>query len=221
MAVELARELGSKACKDLFLLSEDYTFINHGSFGTIPKTVANSCKKLLEEIESCPDAWFRYKYQPLMRKSCDTIATLLNCSSNDLVLVENASIGIHSALKSVGLKAGQGVLVTKQSYPAIANTSCRFSTESAGNYHVLDIVPPVKNREEIIDKYRSYLVSHPDVKVAVIDHITSPSSIVLPVKEIVQACREKGVITIIDGAHAIGHINIDMKELNPDYYTSN
>ena len=219
--IKMAVEFGSKACKDLFLQSEDYTFLNHGSFGAIPKTIFTSYKKLLDEVESCPDAWFRYKCQPLMRRSCDALAPIVNCSSNDLVLVENASLGIHTALKSVGLKPNQGVLVTKQSYPAIANTSNRFSTESASNYHVLDIDIPVSSREEIIDKYRSYLVSHPDIKVAVIDHITSPSAMVLPIKEIVEVCRNKGVMTIIDGAHAVGQMHIDLKEINPDFYASN
>ena len=211
---------GSAECRNLFLLSSDYTFINHGSFGTIPKPVHDAYKKLLDEVESSPDAWFRYKYQVLMRKSCEAIAPLVNCKPENLIFVENASTGVHTALRSVRLDPSEGVLITKLAYPAIANTSRRLTEESSSKYHVLDIEPPISSKEEVVEKYRSYLSMHPDVKVAVIDHITSPSTIVLPVKEIVQVCREKGVVTIIDGAHAIGHLPIDMKEINPDYYTS-
>ena len=211
--------LGSRECKELFLLDEGHVFLNHGSFGTVPKSVFTAYTDLLKDAESVPDKWFRQKYQPLMKKSCEALAPIVNCNPEDLVFVENASVGVYAALKSVGIKPGQGVLNTKLSYPAIVNTSRQLSEDIAGEHHVLDIEPPISSKEEVVEKYRSYLSAHPDIKVAVIDHITSPSTIVLPVKEIVQVCREKGVVTIIDGAHAIGHLQVDLKDLNPDYYT--
>lgn len=214
-------ELGSADCKALFALSKDYVFLNHGSFGTIPLPVHDAWKSLLDEVETCPDYWFRLKYQSMMRESRKGLAPLLNCNPEDLVFVENASTGVHTAMLSVGLQSNEGVLVSNIAYPAICNTSQRFSEETKSKYHVIDIGPPISGNDEVIEKYRSYLSSHPNIKVAVIEHITSPSTIVLPVKEIVQVCREKGVVTIIDGAHAVGHLKLNLKEIDPDYYTSN
>ena len=211
--------LGSEECRNLFLLEEDFTFLNHGSFGCVPKPVFNAYSKLLGEVESNPDKWFIHKLEPLLLRSREALAPILNCNPEDLVFVENASTGVHTALRSVGLAPGEAVLVTNLSYKAISNTSRRFSEESNGKRYLLDLDPPISNQEQVIKKYKEFLESHPDIKVAVIDHITSPSTMKMPVKEIVKVCRERGVVTVIDGAHAPGQLKIDLKEINPDYYT--
>lgn len=214
-------ELGSDECKALFLLSNEYIFVNHGSFGTIPRSVNQAYRDLLDEVETCPDTWFRGKCKPLMFKSRDSLASYLKCSPDDLVFVENATTGVHSAIISTGVKPGDAVLVTNWSYPGIANTSRRFTEKTDGV--VLRVLPmslPLKSPDEVVQKYRDYLTAHPDVKIAVIDHITSPSTIVLPIKDIIKVCREFNVVSIVDGAHAVGQLDIDLKDINPDFYTS-
>ena len=66
---------------------------------------------------------------------------------------------------------------------------------------------------------RDYLDAHPDIVVALVDHITSPSAVVLPVREIVRVCRERGVRVIVDAAHSPGQLQVDVKDLGADYLT--
>ena len=206
-------------CKKLFLLEEGFTFLNHGSFGCIPRPVFQAYMKLLEEVESNCDSWFRYKKDARIQKSLKYVARVMNCEAPDLVFVENATTGVQTALKNIKLGPGESILITSLSYPGIINTAKRQSEDIGGVCHVLNLDPPISSSEEVVDKYRKYILSHPDIKVAVVDHITSPSTILMPVKKIVEVCHANGVKVVVDGAHAPGHVLIDIKEIDPEYYT--
>lgn len=66
---------------------------------------------------------------------------------------------------------------------------------------------------------RDYLDGHPDITFALVDHITSPSAVMFPVKEIASVCRERGVKVIVDGAHSPGQLPLNLADLGVDYYT--
>ncbi len=88
------------ALKEHFLLYKDLINLNHGSFGTVPKTVLESHIKFLTEQESCPENWFRVTYFKYINESRALIADLIKSPLENVVLVENASYAVNSVLRS-------------------------------------------------------------------------------------------------------------------------
>ena len=208
-------------CKKEFYLEEGFTFVNHGSFGRVPRPVFEARMKRIEELEQNPDTWFRYKYSPLVKEGLKVMSNFLNCSLDELVFVENATTGVTIALRSLKLKQGEGLMVTTMTYEAVRFTADRLCKELSTTHHILDLNPPFQNKSEVVERYRTYLSAHPDVRVTVVDHISSPSTMLLPLKEIVKVCHEYGVIVIVDGAHAPGQLEIDLTDIGAEYYTGN
>uniref|UniRef100_A0A8W8N1D3 Aminotransferase class V domain-containing protein n=1 Tax=Magallana gigas TaxID=29159 RepID=A0A8W8N1D3_MAGGI len=92
---------------------------------------------------------------------------------------------------------------------------------TGGHIHQFEIGFPIKNEEEIVRNMASALDEHPNVRMAVLDHITSPSALLLPIKKMIEECRKRRVLVLIDGAHAPGQAEINLEELCPDFYTGN
>lgn len=160
-------------------------------------------------MDSCPCQWFNYHYKDRWYQSINCIAEFVHSNPNNLVFIPNVTTGINTVLRSLHLQPGQSILVTTLAYGAIYNTAQGISTESNCNLVVLDIKFPVLNQNElsgcflddIVKHYRNILEKNPSIRVAIIDYITSPSSVLLPVKELIHVCREKNVLVVVDGAH--------------------
>ena len=203
-----------------FYFEEGFTFLNHGSFGAVPRTVYEERSKLLLEQESNPDSWFRYKYQSRLLSGLNLLSQMLNCEPDELVFVENATTGVTTALRSNVLSPSDNVLVTTLSYSAIRAAAEDHCRRVGATCYCLDLTLPIKSRNEVIEKYCNFLDAHLDVTFAIVDHITSPSTLLMPVKEITAECHKRNVIVTIDGAHVIGQLALDIHDIGPDYYTS-
>ena len=214
MAVHFGQSL-----KESFMFDDSFVYINHGSFGVVPKVVHEKRLQILQDLESNPDVWFRYKYMPLVLSSIDTVASLINCNKDEVVFVENATSGVTTALNSLNLQPNDGLLISSISYENVKFTSDRLcKRDMKATYHILDLTPPYTSKEEVVERYRNYLSNHCDIRVAIVDHITSPSAMLLPVKDIVNVCHEFGVKVIVDGAHAPGQVQIDVNDLGAEFY---
>ena len=215
----MAVEYGKTCREKHFLLNEDGVYLNHGSFGTVPRTVFSSYTQLLAQVESHPDKWFKYDMFTMLLSSRKRLAELINCSVEEVVLVENATTGVNTVLRSLELSKGDGLLVSSLTYPGVDNAAIAVCQQTGATLHRLEYVLPVKNQQSVVQLYADYLDAHRDVKVVLVDHISSPAAIMQPVKDIVRVCHDKGAKVIVDGAHAPGHLELDMRDLDADYYT--
>ena len=206
-----------------FQLSKDLVHLNHGSFGSVPRSVYEARLERMRELETSPDDWFRYNFVSLIQNSSEKVSKIIGSSSpENVVFVENATNGVTAALRSLGLKLQPkaSLLITDLSYEAVKNTAHKVS-DIEGHFvlHTINLDPPYKDKSEVVERYRDYLSSHSDVHIAIVDHITSPSTLLLPVKDIVAVCHEFGVAVIIDGAHAPGQVEINVEDINAEFYT--
>ena len=215
----MAVEYGKSCREKHFLLNEDGVYLNHGSFGTVPRTVFSSYTQLLAQVESHPDKWFIHDLKSMLLRSRERLAELINCSVEEVVLVENATTGVNTVLRSLELRKGEGLLVSSLTYPGVDNAAVAVCQQTGATLHRLEYIFPVESKQSVVQLYADYIDAHRDVKVALIDHISSPAAIVQPVKDIVRVCHEKGVKVIVDGAHAPGQLELDMRDLDADYYT--
>ncbi len=211
---------GQEIRDSLFLLNKEVAFTNHGSFGTIPKPILDAQNALRAQVDAYPDDWYRRQHVPLYRKACEEVAEFIGAPPGSVVLVNNATVAVNTILNSLSLSAGDGVLITSLTYGACAKAAQVVCKRTGAELHTLDItLPAVQSREAIVELYRRYLDDHPCVRFVLLDHITSPSSILLPVKEITAVCQSRGARVMIDGAHAPGQLELQMQAIGADYYT--
>ncbi|CAC5373933.1 EGT2 [Mytilus coruscus] len=217
-------DFGKEMREKEFDLKDGVTFINHGSYGVVPLRVQEAQNRVLYEINSFPDLWFRINRRIKQDESLRLIAEFVNTETDDLVFVQNATTGVNTVLKSFKFDKGDVILCTDNTYAAIKNT-CSATAELPGAKDIrveyIDLKFPIVNEDEVVEMFREYFKNNPTVKLAVIDHITSPSAIRMPIEKLIPLCKEFGVLSLIDGAHAPGQIPLNLKELDADFYTGN
>nr|XP_022320532.1 hercynylcysteine sulfoxide lyase-like isoform X3 [Crassostrea virginica] len=211
------------AMKDqCFRFKEGVTFINHGSYGAVPLRIRHKQKQLLDELNDDPDAFYRQTEQRLYNNARAAAAEFVGADPENLVFVQNATTGVNSVLKSLQWQKGDEILATEHAYRAVAN-ACRKVAEfsTGGHIHQFDIRYPINDEQEVVDSMTSYLNNHPQIRLVVLDHITSATALILPVKKMIAECRKRGVLVLVDAAHAPGQIKVNVENLNPDFYTGN
>ncbi|MGB8647508.1 MAG: aminotransferase class V-fold PLP-dependent enzyme [Anaerolineae bacterium] len=205
--------------RDLFLLRPDVVFLNHGSFGACPRQVFEVYQKWQLELERQPVEFLGRRFEGLMREARTTLAHYVNASPDELVYVPNATVGLNIVARSLHLTTGDEILTTDHEYGALDRT-WRFLCDKTGAVYKSRSIPlPVTTREDFISLFWSGVT--PRTRVIFLSHITSPTALIFPVKEICRRAREAGILTIIDGAHALGQIPLDLQDLGADFYSSN
>lgn len=206
-----------KTLKDDFLLSEEYTHLNHGSFGACPKPIFEDYQKWQLALERDPVDFFVNKGNEQLQISKAALADYINCDPDDLVLTTNPTYAINIIAKSLELNPGDEILATDHEYGALDRT-WNYYCEKAGAKYIQQVIPiPVSSKEEIIESFwKGY---SENTKAIFISQITSMTAQIFPVKEICERAKELGLLTIVDGAHVPGHIPLDLSELKADIYT--
>ena len=143
----------------------------------------------------------------------------IHASANDIVYIPNATHGVNIVAHSVKLSPGDEILTTDHEYGACNYTWDFICQKTGAVYKKQPIQLPVSSELEIIDQFWQGVTPH--TKLIFISHITSPTSLTMPVQLICQRARQAGIITLIDGAHAPGQLPLDLSALQADFYTGN
>ncbi|XP_052087446.1 uncharacterized protein LOC127724505 [Mytilus californianus] len=212
-------EFGKKCKKSHFYLEEDCTFINHGAFGGVLKEAMETAQKWQIYTERQPLRFFDRELIPHLVHISRRLAKFVGCDPSDLVLVTNATTAINTVVKGTSLQKGDTVYMLSTTYGAVKKL-LKWQCELTGAVLQQETVTfPVTGNQQIVDLVRKSLKK--GTKLAVFDHIPSNTPFILPIKELVDICREKNVPVLIDGAHGLGALDLDLKMLDPDYYISN
>ena len=179
-----------------------------------------------DTIEQCPDAWFRYKVRTLWNQSVQAVARFVGASPENLVFVTNATSGINTVLRCLDIGEGNHILITNQTYGAIQMTVQDMCQDMKAKLLVLNLTFPTSDLtgsvqfyvQDVVQQYSQVLDENPTVKLAVIDYITSISAVQLPVQELIEVCHSRGVLVVIDGAHAPGQVKLHLEKLGADFF---
>ncbi len=205
------------ALKSRFLLREDITYLNFGSFGACPRPVFEDYQKWQLELETEPVQFIAVNGPNYLKQSREALATYINCSSDDVVYVMNPSYAINIIAKSLQLNRGDEILSTNLEYGALDRT-WNYYCKKAGAAYVRQLITlPLVSKEKFVDDFFKGLSSK--TKAIFISQITSTTGLVFPVKEICDIAKQKGLLTIVDGAHVPGHIPLNLAEIKADVYT--
>ena len=203
--------------KSQFLLDTEITFLNHGSFGACPKPIFENYQYWQLELEKEPVQFIQKNSAQYLKTSKDALANYIGCSSDDFFYTTNPTVAVNTVLRSLNLEEGDEVLTTNHEYGAMDRTWSYFSKKKGIKYIRQNISLPILSKEQILNEFWSGYTSK--TKIIFISHISSVTALVFPVKEICEKARELGLITIIDGAHVPGQLDLNIQELNPDFYT--
>lgn len=210
--------------RNAFLLDPEIIYLNHGSFGATPRPVFERYIHWQRELEAQPTEFLGRRAGELLAHSRDVLAQFLGTSRDNLVYVTNATTGLNIVARSLHLQPGDEILTTDHEYGALDRT-WRFLTQKQGpsgerpKYINQTIPIPVNTSDDFVDAFWQGVT--PNTRVIFLSHITSPTALIFPVQEVCRRAREAGILTIVDGAHAPGQIDLNLDELGADFYSGN
>ncbi len=203
----------------LWLLDPQVVFLNHGSFGACPRRVLEFQNELRARLERQPLQFMVRELEPLLDSAREALARFVGADAEDLVFVPNATSGVNTVLRSLEFQRGDELLVTDQEYNACRN-ALDFAAERAGARVVVAKLPfPVRDADELVAPILERVTSR--TRLALVDHVTSQTGLVMPLRRVVNELASRGIDTLVDGAHAPGMVPLNLKDLGVAYYSGN
>ena len=202
-----------------WMLDRSVTFLNHGSFGACPIPVLEAQSRLRNRLESEPVTFLVNDLEALLDEARRKLAAFVGADPSDLAFVPNATTGFNAVLRSLRLSPGDELLTTDHAYNAARNALEYVAAQSGARVVVAALPFPVKNEAELIEAILRGVSSR--TRLALLDHITSPTALILPVRALVSELDRRGIDTLVDAAHAPGMIPLDLGSIGAAYYTGN
>ena len=202
--------------KTLFQLDPDITFLNHGSYGACPSPVFEDYQKWQVMIEQHPVKFMQDDIYQYLDESRSSLGNYINCNKNDLIYVPNPTHAVANIINNVNLDIGDEVLSTDLEYGSCDRMWFYEAQQKGFIYNRSKVSLPIIDNETFCNDF--WRNATDKTKYIFISQITSSTGMILPIPEIVLEARSRGIKTIIDGAHVPAHIDLDINNLDPDYY---
>lgn len=211
------------AIRPRWSLMDGAAFLNHGSFGACPRAVQAEAERIRAEMERHPDKFFDERIIPTrdrteLRDAAEAVGAFVGASGDSIALVENATSGTQAVLQSVAFEPGDRILVTDHQYNAVRLAVEARCKETGAEPLVVSI--PLRTGPALV-RERIRAAAGRRVRLAILDHITSPTAYVFPIRDIIADLHELAIPVHVDGAHAVGQIPLDLTDLQADWYVSN
>jgi isopenicillin-N epimerase len=207
------------ASPEHWLLDPKVIFLNHGSFGACPRRVLEDQSEWRARLERQPLQFLVRDLEPHFDAARAALAQFVGADANDLVFIPNTTHGINTVLRSLVFQPGDELLTTDHEYNASRN-AFDFVAERSGAKVVVAKLPfPVRNDDDLIAPILA--AATPRTRLAMVDHVTSQTGLVLPIARIVDELKRREIDTLVDGAHAPGMVPLDLNRLGAAYYTGN
>lgn len=211
-------------------LDPEVTYLNHGTVGATPTRVLLEQRRIQDDVERNPSRFMLRELSAIqvgrpvdtpgrLRRAADAVGDFVGASGRDLVFVDNATSGINAVLRSLDLRAGDEVLIGDLAYGAILNAATHIAREKGAQVVRIGTPDSGVDGAALIDAFDHALT--PRTRLAIVDHVTSETALVLPLAAIAERCRARGVLVLADGAHAPGNIALDISALGVDFYVAN
>ena len=202
-----------------FLIREDVTFLNHGSFGACPRPVFETYQAFQLELESEPVEFLGRRLNDLMRVPREAVAAELGSAPTNIAAVINATSGLNIVAQSLPLKPGDQILTTDHEYSALEKTWAYVCRKTGAEVVVVKVPMPLVSEAAFTEALIDGMTDR--TRVLFLSHITSPTALRFPIERAIAEARKRGIWSVIDGAHTPGHIPLSLDALGADFYSGN
>jgi len=205
--------------REIWSLNPLISYINHGGFGACPKAVLEARFRWVRDFEEDPLRFVFERFEPQYSRAQQVMAKFVGADPDRLVFVSNATEGVNIVLKSLALRPGDRLLATNHAYPGCRAALTRAAERSGAEVVTVDIPFPLRSPRQAVDPI--LYEADRGARLALIDHVSSETALVFPVEEIVRGLADRGVDTIVDGAHAPGMLPLDADAIGAAWYAGN
>ncbi|KAK4510466.1 Senecionine N-oxygenase [Mucor velutinosus] len=214
-----------RSLRSQFLLEPQYTPLNHGSYGSIPRVLLPVLEDLRLKAEVNPDRWLRREMFPVIERNKQVVADLVHVDPQELVFVFNSMTGINTVARSLPLEAGDKVIYFSTAYNSVESTIKFIKNSEKLKLIRIELTYPLDDNEvltkiqETIERENSK--GDGKIKLCFMDAISSVPAVRFPFESAVKLVREHNILSLVDGAHAIGQIPLDLHQVDPDFFITN
>ena len=202
-----------------FLLDDGVVFLNHGSFGACPEPVFRTYQDWQRRLERNPVELLHRRLGELMDEVREALAVFVGADAEGLALVPNATAGVNVVARSLVLERGDEVLSTDHEYGAMALVWRDACDRAGADYVPSAVAVPCTHAEAVVDAVWAQATER--TRVLFVSHVTSPTAVRFPVEELCRRARVAGILTVVDGAHGPGQLELDLEALGADFYAGN
>ncbi len=202
-----------------FSLDPNVTYLNHGAFGACPLVVQAAQREFRDRLERNPVHFFIRELEGLLDRTREILGPFLGAKPDDLAFVPNATAGVNTVLSALELEAGSEILINDHTYPACRNAVQYWAARHSLVVRTAELPFPASAASTLRDAILEQVSAR--TKLVLVDHVTSPSGMVMPVQELVSTLAARGVDTLVDGAHGPGMLPLQLETLGAAYYTGN
>jgi isopenicillin-N epimerase len=204
---------------DLWPLDPAVDYLNHGSFGACPRAILEKQSEMRARLEREPVDFLVRTLPGLLAEARAALAGFVGADADDLAFVPNATAGVNAVVRSLEFSSGDEILTTDHAYAACKKTLDYVAARAGARVVVASVSFPLRSEEEVVSAVLSGVTSR--TRLAMLDHVTSPTALVFPIEQLVHELSARGVDTLVDGAHALGMVPLDLMRLGAAYYTAN
>ena len=200
---------------NLWDLDPDTIYLNHGSFGPSSLEVRAAREEWSALLERQPMRFFCRQMEALLEQTAERLAKFLHTKAARLALIDNATLAMNVVAESVDLQAGDEVLLTDHEYGAVRNIWSRRCQQSGAKITTAQLPLPLHG-DLTVDAISNAITDR--TRIIVVSHVTSPTAAILPVRQICTLAKQSGILTAIDGPHAIAMLDVHLDDIGCDFY---
>ncbi len=208
-----------KSIRELFYLKEDVTFLQGGTVGPSPRPVIEYVIALLRELESDPLNNGRESLlRPIVEESRRKLAAFVGTDPERVSLVTNTTMGMNIPVHGLPLEAGKEILMSDQEYGSIRGMWEYMAEEKGLNVCKVPLPTVPEKPDQVVDAFAKGISKR--TQVVVFSHVYCSSGLVTPVKALSRMAHDCGALAVVDGAHAVGMVPVDITDFECDFYLS-